>query len=599
MRQGYIPRRATPLLIGLLVLVVLPGCETAQKKKIAVVPPAPNPEPLDRLPVPPSWPEPAVAEPKPAPEAIALTRMTAAYETGVQAYKSGHLSKAKTEFDRAVEVFLHSSSEVKSDPGLRHEFEKMVDNIHRYELAALREGDGFTERRPVLAPIDELADATFPADPRLKEKIEREVRETTSDLPLMINDYVLGYINYFSGRGKGTLINGWRRAGRYKDMILRIFKEEGVPQDLIYLAQAESSFQPLALSRAGARGMWQFMAFTGKEYGLRKNWWVDERQDPEKATRAAARHLRDLYQQYGDWYLAMAAYNSGPFSVQRAIERTGYADFWELYKRNQFPRETRNYVPIILAVTIMAKNPGHYGLTELPLDPPIDTETVKLTSPTDLRLIAETIDCSVELLQDLNPSLLRWVTPKDDEFELRLPAGTKERFLERIALIPEDKRVWWRWHRVVSGESLSSLAKVYKTTPASIAEVNSLAPSDELLIGAKLVIPVTPKNPSILDAAAGGRTRSVNLRYRVRKGDTLARVADRFGVSPEEVREWNRLRTNNLTAGKVLLIKAVQQVSKTPPKQPARKTAPKKSASAKPATTPARSLAAGVAVARR
>src|SRR5205823_2306071 len=269
------------------------------------------------------------------------------------------------------------------------------------------------------------------------------------------------------------------RSGRYEDMIRRTLQEEGVPQELIYLAQAESGFHPLAVSRAGARGMWQFMGSRAKAYGLERNWWVDERQDPEKATRAAARHLKDLYKQFGDWYLAMAAYNSGPGTVQSAVKRTGYADFWELYKRNQLPRETRNYVPIILAVTIMAKNPAQYGLTEVDPDPPIPAETVTLTTPTDLRLIAETIDCSVESLQELNPSLLRWVTPKMDAFELRLPLGTRERFAEQIAMIPEDKRVWWRWHRVAEGESLSQIAKSYKTTASAIAEVNNLTASAE------------------------------------------------------------------------------------------------------------------------
>src|SRR5947207_14631290 len=187
----------------------------------------------------------------------------------------------------------------------------------------------------------------------------------------MINDYVAGYINYFSSRGKGTFEQAQARSGRYRDMILRIFREEGVPQDLIYLAQAESGFHPLAVSRAGARGMWQFMGSRAKGYGLQRNFWLDERQDPEKSTRAAARHLKDLYAQFGDWYLAMAAYNSGPGRVQSAVKRTGYADFWELYRRNVLPKETRNYVPIIVAVTIMAKNPAQYGLDDVNREEPV------------------------------------------------------------------------------------------------------------------------------------------------------------------------------------------------------------------------------------
>jgi membrane-bound lytic murein transglycosylase D len=262
----------------------------------------------------------------------------------------------------------------------------------------------------------------------------------------------------------------------------------------------------------------------------------------------------------------MAAYNSGPMNVVHAIERTGYADFWELYHRNVLPKETKNYVPIILAVTIMAKNPAAYGLTDLEPDPPVPTETVKLTTPADLRLIAETIDCTVEQLQDLNPSLLRWVTPKQDEFELRLPAGTRDRFLEQIAAIPEDKRVWWRWHRVTDGETLAQIAKSYKTTVAAIAEVNNIEAARistkaliDLVPGSRLVIPITPKDSSLRAAAMeGSKTRLVSLHYKVRKGDTLTVVSDRFGVDKDDLLKWNNLKTSSLAPGRVLTIRAVQ-----------------------------------------
>src|SRR5207245_2343457 len=228
-------------------------------------------------------------------------------------------------------------------------------------------------------------------------------------------DPVVGYIIYFSSRGRATLENSLIRGGRYREAIENILKDEGVPPELIYLAQAESGFHPLALSRVGARGMWQFMASRAKGYGLQKNQWVDERQDPEKATRAAARHLKDLYNQFGDWYLAMAAYNSGPGTVQHAVQRTGYADFWELYRRNVLPAETRNYVPIILAFAIMAKNPTQYGLDRIVPDPPIQHDTVKIGYPVDLRLVSEIVDTSVANLQELNPALLRMTTPKEGE----------------------------------------------------------------------------------------------------------------------------------------------------------------------------------------
>jgi membrane-bound lytic murein transglycosylase D len=331
---------------------------------------------------------------------------------------------------------------------------------------------------------------------------------------------------------------------------VRVLKEEGVPQDLIYLAQAESGFHPLALSRAGARGMWQFMASRANMYGLDRNWWVDERQDPERATRAAARHLKDLYHQFGDWYLAMAAYNSGPGTVQNAVQRTGYADFWQLYRRGVLPRETRNYVPIIIAVTIMNKNPGKYGLDHIELDPAPAVDKVMVNYPVDLRLVAECVDASVSTLQELNPSLLRMTTPKEGEFELRLPGGTKEQFLTNIAAIPQDKRVWWRFHRVISGDTLSAIARKYKTTTAAIAEVNDLA-SEELRSDSKLIIPVTPGRGTGVGLAYSRKV----TRYKVRKGDTVLSVADDFGVPPELLRKWNRLKGNHLRRGRVLLIR--------------------------------------------
>jgi membrane-bound lytic murein transglycosylase D len=331
-------------------------------------------------------------------------------------------------------------------------------------------------------------------------------------------------------------------------MIRRVLREEGVPQDLIYLAQAESGFHPLAVSRAGARGMWQFMGSRAKGYGLERSWWVDDRQDPEKATRAAARHLRDLYAQFGDWYLAMAAYNSGPGTVQSAVKRTGYADFWELYRRNVLPKETRNYVPIILAVTIMAKNPEQYGLEDVDREKPLSYDTIKIDYPVDLRLVAECVDASAADLQELNPSLLRMTTPKDRQFELRLPAGTKEKFATAVAAIPADKRVWWRYHKVQSSDSLASIAKTYHTTAQAIAEANNLD-DQPLEAESKLIIPIAPGKYSETATYARRITR-----YKVHKGDTVETVAENFGVPAKMVRSWDHLKGNSVAGRRVLYL---------------------------------------------
>src|ERR1017187_8714861 len=334
----------------LLAVLLTAGCETSQPKKAAVIPAkAMAPEvtaPVAQKAAPPAPKVQPAADPKPDAAAALIAQAEKLYMAGQADYEAGHLEAARKDFDQAFDTLLSSKLDIHGDQRLEDEFDKMIQAVHDLEIAALQKGDGFTEQRSEPAPIDEANDITFPVDPNVTAKAEAEIKTTKSDLPLVMNDQVAMFLNYFSSpRGKATLEHAWARSGRYRDMVLETLKQEGVPQDLIYLAQAESGFQPLAVSRAGARGMWQFMAQSGALYGLQRTWWVDERQDPQKSTRAAARHLKDLYAQFGDWYLAMAAYNSGPGTVQAAVRRTGYADFWELYRRNVLPKETRNYVP--------------------------------------------------------------------------------------------------------------------------------------------------------------------------------------------------------------------------------------------------------------
>jgi len=476
---------------------------------------------------------------------LLMARVQEKFASGEQNFKAGHLDAARRDFNDAVDWMLESGYDPNADPRLSELFRHVVDSVYTYELQAFRAGDGFQETPAVPAPIDEVAEMTFPVDPRLKDRAELAAKNTSHDLPLTVNDEVLSFLNFFqTPRGKAIVETGLRRSGRYRDMISRVLREEGVPQDLIYLAQAESAFQPLALSRAGARGIWQFVPWRGNEYGLKRSWWVDERQDPEKATRAAAQHLRDLYGLFGDWYLAMAAYNCGPGNVQKGVERTGYADFWELYRRNVLPRETKNYVPIILALTLIAKDAAHYGV-QTDLDQPVPSDVVKPGRAIDLRLVAETIDVDAETLRSLNPSLLRMATPDDPFFELHLPKGTAQRFSAEIADIPAEKWVSWRRHRVEAGETLTSLAKKYHVTAPAIAAANSLGRTDVLSPGDKLIIPAS-------QPAAEAKSRLV--RYRVRKGDTLGGIADQFSVSPEELRKWNGLKAARVSRGMVLRV---------------------------------------------
>src|SRR2546422_83328 len=479
-----------PLTAGLLASM---ACQTA-KRPATFLPPAqtqapalkpaaavPRPIPANvQQPAPPPAPVTAQKpEPKPDPVADIIAQAEKEYRAGRDNYKAGHVEAAKQNFDRAFNLLLGSTLDIYSDERVQQELDRILEGVNSEDMQALQEGDGVTEQKAEPAPIDEANGVTFPVDPKIKAQAEVEVQATRSDLPLMLTDPVAGYINYFSTRGRGTLEHALVRGGRYQEMIQRTLKDQGVPQDLIYLAQAESGFHPLALSRAGARGMWQFMSSRARAYGLERSRWVDERQDPEKATRAAARHLKDLYNEFGDWYLAMAAYNSGPGTVQQAVRRTGYADFWELYKRNVLPKETRNYVPIIVAVTIMAKNPAQYGLDKVLTEKPVPYDAVKINYAVDLRLVAECVDSSAATLQDLNPSLFRSTTP-NERFELHLPAGTKEGYLSAIAAIPSDMRVWWRYHKVAPGDTLATVARIYRSTPRAIARVNNLDGEEDL-----------------------------------------------------------------------------------------------------------------------
>ena len=499
--------------------------------------------PAQQTPAPAQTPQPEKADP--VPEMIAQAEK--AYAAGQDDTKAGHLDAAKQDYNHAADILMQGPVDIKSDDRLQQEFDKITEEINKLETAGTKDADGLAEQQPEPAPIDEANQVTFPADANVTAKAEADLKNIQSDLPLMINEYVAGYINYFSTHGRGVFEGAWVRSGRYKEMILRIFREEGIPQDLIYLAQAESGFKPLALSRARARGMWQFMASRGVGYGLRRSLWVDDRQDPEKATRAAARHLKDLYNQFGDWYLAMAAYNSGPGNVQQAVRRTGYADFWELYKRNVLPAETKNYVPIILAMTIMSKNPAQYGLDAVQPDPPMKYDVVKVNYPVDLRLVAECVDVPIEQMVDLNPSLLRRTTPKDQPFDLRLPLGSKEKYETAIASIPVEKRVAWRYYKVQPGDTLAGVARKYRTTERAIAQANSLEPGP-LASEAKLVIPV--------NGAANGRIvySRYASHYKTHTGDTVLTVAEDFGVPPDRLRRWNGLKTNSLRHGRVLIV---------------------------------------------
>lgn len=407
---------------------------------------------------------------------------------GKRLYQEGNVVESRREFDSALDILL-DAPETTDRPALEKKFDELVRSIYRYDVDGL--GSGQSAENPVFekSPLQAILDLTFPVDPKMKNKVDEEVLATASQLPLEVNDAVLSYLNYFSSeRGRRIIANGLKRSGRYKALISKILDEEGVPQELIHLAQAESGFIPRAVSRKAATGMWQFVKFRGEQYGLRQTPTSDDRLDPEKATRAAARHLHDLYTEFGDWYLALAAYNCGPGCVDRAVQKTGYADFWELRSRRALPRETQNYVPAIVAMTIIAKNRKDYGLENLELDPPYEYDTIEIKVPTNITLIADAADRAVSELREMNPALLRPVAPVG--YSMRVPKGSQNMVLAALEAVPAARRASWRVHRVELGETLPLIARRFNTPLSAIESANnSLAEAPEA--GDMVIIPAS------------------------------------------------------------------------------------------------------------
>lgn len=545
------------LLIILALVFAVASCETAQKRKPLGAPPtqalAPQPLPLGAPPPILSYPQISKAVPAQS-TAISnlIDRAEAAYTDGLNDYQSGNLEKAKQEFDQALSTLLESPYDINSDNRLSEEFNLLTDNINDVEMATLKNGSSLSQQY-VPTPIESFAGLTFPVDPNVMQRVQQEMRSIHSDIPLVSNAVVSGAIAYLQSHARGYIENVLKRLGQYRPMISKVLRKQGLPQDLIYLAGPESAFNPYATSRKGAKGMWQLMSGTAALHGLKENRWVDERRDPLKSTQAAAAELKDLYQTFGDWYLALAAYDSGPLTVQRAIQRTGYADYWTLRQLHALPPETENYVPVFLATALIAKDPAAYGFDVKP-DPALHVDRVPISAPTDLRLVAELIDVPVDELVQLNPGLKGWATPANDPgFELNLSAGTKDIFEQRIAKVPDSHRLWWRAHQVETGETLASVARHYHITTVALAEANHLEGDSTLTAGDHLVIPLAPTRSRLLERTSVHWVRRPYY-YRVHRGDNLDLIADRFDVTTYQLRRWNHLRSSQLAAGHKLLV---------------------------------------------
>ncbi|HTB10464.1 MAG TPA: transglycosylase SLT domain-containing protein [Bryobacteraceae bacterium] len=452
----------------------------------------------------PAIPAPLAPMPRPTDAEFLIKKADDSFIEGKKALEAGNAADARKDFDHAVEALLSAPENLPDRSRVERRLDELIEAIYRYDADQASTGDSdkvvYDPR-----PMDGMVELTFtPADPGTRSKVLDLIHATASQLPLQQHDTVIGAVNYFtSERGKKIIAAGLRRQARYKPMIERVLAEEGVPQELLFLAQAESGYLPRAKSNKLCVGLWQFSKSTGHDYGLMQTASTDDRMDPEKSTRAAARYLKDLYTHFGDWYLAMAAYDCGPACVDHAVMRTGYADFFELRRLNVLPKETANYVPVILAMTIVGKNAPAYGLDHLDLETPLETDSIEMETPTHLALIADAIDRPLSELKELNPGLLKSVAPGG--YKVHVPKGMLPAVETAFAMVPASKRDAWRLHRVSQGDSFAGLAKRYSAQTSLISQLNH----DELPEPGSLVaIPAAyPGDRVAVAKTAGGKRR--------------------------------------------------------------------------------------------
>ncbi len=553
----------------------LAGCAATVPTQVAAIPRSPEPAGKQVPAADPNLPPPGPVE---DPVTVLIAQSEQHFEAGQRALTDGHLEAARDEFNRAIDVLIDSPYGGRTEPRIREQFDRLVDRVSAIEVKALADGDGFTEKSYESASIDDLLalSSTFGEPvppPELHDIVQMDLRTTPHDIDIPLNSKVLSYIELFQGRLHDFIEEGLDRGAQYVPMIQRVFKQQGLPEDLAYVPLVESAFKPDALSRAKAKGMWQFMTGTGAENGLRTNWYVDERSDPEKATLAAAKYLHELGNAFdGDWHLALASYNGGPGRVERAVERSKTDDFWKLAASGRYlPRETREYVPMVLAAMVIAANPGEYGFKVDPPDPtPVDEVT--LSKPVDLRLVAEWTGTTIDEIQDLNPELRRWTTPvHDSAYTLNVPAGTAD--LVRVHLLESGDQdlASLQWYSVRRGETLSSIARKLKVSRTDLAQANELRTSARLRVGQRLIVPVaatalmaarTEREAPQAEARTSARTgrtaatsaSRVKASYRVRRGDTLYSLAHVFETTVQSIKSWNGLSSNTIKAGDRLTV---------------------------------------------
>jgi membrane-bound lytic murein transglycosylase D len=446
------------------------------------------------------------------------------YLEGSKIIKGGEAEKSRQSFNEAVDIILQSSWELTSTPALNRFFQDLIQRIQQDESLYLL-GPVKNEIQIENAVVDDLDNMNLipvTINPSLANAPFSDLAETKYEIPITINDMVVQSLEFYLNRGRKYFVNGLLRSGQYQPLIEKVFREESIPLELMYLAQVESFFQPHAVSKAQAKGIWQFTKGTAIRYGLKVTRDVDERSDPEKSTRAAAHYLKDLFAVFKDWNLVLAAYNWGEGKVQRLIDSTGLKDFWQLVDlRRRLPEETRQHIPLIQASVILARNPEKYGLPTN-LDPPLKYTEVSVSKPIDLRAAAKILSTTIDELKKLNPALRGNTTPANyPDYQLKVPAGTDPNTHEQLNSLPVAKITpvsEYGYHKVKSGETLTQIAALYNVSVKDLEKANRLSSKKTIRAGAVIKVPggITVASNSEKSLKSKGKTVQSKSRSSIR-----------------------------------------------------------------------------------
>jgi membrane-bound lytic murein transglycosylase D len=476
---------------------------------------------------------------------------------GVIANREASWEEAQYYLDKSLKIL--ANLDIETDTSLTPEavkYTSLLDNIIADYRVTLRSLGNLTDEVSAAVIVERFGDLAERLDDDTMRVFKSEQKTITYDLPIVMNDRVKGSIIYFQTVARDAFKKYLRRSKKYKPMMLKKIHEYGLPEDLVYLSMVESAYNPHAYSWARAMGLWQFIASTGRMYGLKRDWWMDERKDPVKSTDAACRFLRDLYKQFGSWELAMAAYNGGPGRVSRTIKKQKTIDFWKM----RLKRQTMDYVPLIMAATIISKDPGKYGFEDIEYEPEIVWDEVVIDRCLDLSVVAKEIGCSLKELKTINPEILRNYTPPNKKkYVLKVPAGKTRAFAAAYDNMPSPKETSWARHRIKRGETVSTIASRYGVSQYAILAANSLKRTSKIYAGKELIVPVPLDGDASWSASRSNKSydnyTSKNSIYVVRRGDTMWDIARAFGTTVSALRRINYIeRGSRIYVGQKLKI---------------------------------------------